>query len=122
MLKQYLILTCCLTELKASGIPTMEKLKLEVQLIQAKRILLDHEVKLRVSGVEDSEAEFSDLYNLVRLACKYENANNEIDKVNAQLQDIINGLKPSADIVQKATVNKWEKLILRSVFGKDMFD
>jgi len=122
MLKQYQILTCCLTELKASGIPPMEKLKLEVQLIQTKRILLDHEVKLRVSGVEASEAEFNDLYNLVRLACKYDNANNEVDKVNVQLQQITHALKPNADIVQKATVNKWEKLILRSVFGKDMFD
>jgi hypothetical protein len=122
MLKQYQILTCCLTELKSSGIPTMEKLKLEVQLIQTKRILLDHEVKLRVSGVEASEAEFNDLYNLVRLACKYDNANNEVDKVNAQLQEIMHGLNLNADIVQKATVNKWEKLILRSVFGKDVFD
>jgi hypothetical protein len=122
MLKQYQILTCCLTELKASGIPAMEKLKLEVQLIQTKRILLDHEVKLRVSGVEASETEFNDLYNLVRFACKYDNANNGVHKVMAQLQDIINGLKPNADTIRKATLNKWEKLILRSVFGKDMFN
>jgi len=122
MLKQYQILTCCLIELKASGIPTMKKLKLEVQLIQAKRILLDHEVKLRVSGVEASEAEFNDLYNLVMLACKYDNANNEVDKIYWKLQEIIQGLMPNADIVQKATVSKWEKFILRSVFGKDMFN
>jgi hypothetical protein len=121
MLKQYRILTSCLSELKSSEMPTMEKLKLEVQLIQTKRVLLDQEVEHRISGVEGSEAEFNDLYALIRHACSSGNANDEIDKVITQLQIIIDGLKSGVYMVHKAAERKWHRFILRSVFGKDIY-
>ena len=121
MLKQYRILTRCLSELKTSDIPIMDKLKLEVQLIQAKRALLDHEVEQHISGVEASEAEFNDLYNHVKDACSSDHDNNEIGRVGSRLQKIMGGLKSNVYMVQKAAESRWHRFILRSVFGKDMF-
>jgi len=69
MLKQYSILTKCLAELKNSDLPIIEKLKIEVQLIQTKRILLDQKVEYRVAGVASSEREFDELYEQIRVAC-----------------------------------------------------
>jgi hypothetical protein len=74
MLKQYSILTSCPSELKVSSLPTMEKIRLEIQLIQTKRVLLEHEVKHRITGVAGNEAEFHELYNLVRHVCCSSNA------------------------------------------------
>jgi proline dehydrogenase len=121
MLKQYRILTSCLSELKKSDIQTMEKLKLEVQLIQAKRVLLEYEVEHRISGVEASEAEFHDLYDHIKKVCSSNCANDEIGRVASRLQKIIGELRSNAYMVKKDAENRWHRFILRSVFGRYMF-
>lgn len=105
MLVQYSILNGCLSELKASGVPTLERLKLEVQLIQTKRFLLDHDVEHRVTGNEDSEAKFRVLYCLVRNACESGGANGEIGMVTSHLQVIVDSLKSHIGMALKA-INK----------------
>jgi hypothetical protein len=105
MLVQYSILNSCLSELKASDVPTLERLKLEVQLIQTKRLLLDHDVEHRVTGNEGSETEFRELYCLVRNVCELYCSNGEISRVAAHLQEITDNLKLHTNTVSK-TIKK----------------
>jgi hypothetical protein len=91
MLKQYSVLTKCLAELKSSDLPIIEKLKIEVQLIQTKRILLDYRVEQKITGVASSEREFNDLYEQVRYACNAGGIGG-VDLVKAHLHEIKDGL------------------------------
>ncbi|GFO70342.1 hypothetical protein GMLC_39210 [Geomonas limicola] len=88
MLKQYSILTKCLAELKNSDLPIIEKLKLEVQLIQTKRILLDQKVEYRVAGVASSEREFNSLYEQIRTACNSGRIKAEIEQIKGHIHQI----------------------------------
>jgi hypothetical protein len=88
MLKQYSVLSKCLSELKKSDLPIIEKLKLEVQLIQTKRILLDQKVEYRVAGVASNEKEFNDLYEQIQSACNSGRIKAEIDKIKLHIHQI----------------------------------
>ena len=92
MLKQYCILSKCLSELKKSDLPLIEKLKLEVQLIQTKRILLDYKVEQRVTGALGSEKEFNDLYEQFRHVCNSGDVVGEVARLKAQIHEIKDGL------------------------------
>jgi hypothetical protein len=96
MLKQYKVLTSCLSELKASNLPVIDKLKLEVQIIRLKRVLLDHEVAHGVLGVASSEQEFNDLYGHVRSACSSSSSGRGTDELSSHLHDIKTGLENGA--------------------------
>jgi hypothetical protein len=91
MLKQYSILTKCLAELKTSDLPIIEKLKIEVQLIQTKRILLDYRVEQKITGVASSERDFDDLYEKVRYACQAGGVGG-VDLVKTHIHEIREGL------------------------------
>ena len=93
MLKQYCILTSCLSELKASNLPAIDKLKFEIQIIETKRILLDHDVANRVSGMASSEKTFAELYALVRSACSASCTVSGTDKLMHHLNNIRNCLE-----------------------------
>lgn len=121
MLKQYSILTSCLSELKTSSMPTVEKLKLEIQLIQTKRILFDHEVEHRVAGDESSETEFRDLYCLVRRVSSSCDASGEISSVTAQLQKIRDGLNSKICTVSNAIESKLMQSIAKKLFRNGTF-
>jgi hypothetical protein len=121
MLTQYRILTSCLSELKSSEMPPIEKLKLEVQLIQTKRILLDREVQQRISGDECSESEFRDLYSLVCSACNSCDANVRTSGVSAYIENITDGLKYKIISAPKAVENKITTLIVRKIFNNGYF-
>jgi len=91
MLKQYSVLTKCLAELKSSELPIIEKLKIEVQLIQTKRILLDYRVEQKITGVASSERDFNDLYEQIRYACNAGGIGG-VDLVKAHIHEIKDGL------------------------------
>ena len=93
MLKQYCILTSCLSELKASNLPAIDKLKFEIQIIKTKRILLDHDVANRVSGMASSEKAFAELYDLVRSACSSSCTVSGSDELMHHLVSIRNSLE-----------------------------
>ena len=92
MLKQYSIVSKCLSELKSSDLPVIEKLKIEVQLIQTKRILLDYNVEQRVSGVARSEKEFSDLYEQIHFVCNSKGGHGGLDRIKTYIHEIKDGL------------------------------
>jgi DNA-binding FadR family transcriptional regulator len=105
MLKQYSILTKCLAELKRSDLPLIEKLKLEVQLIQTKRMLLDQKIEYRVSGVASSERDFIDLYDQIRRACSCGRGEGEVEQIKAHIAEIKESLNfkvraPSHNLLQ----------------------
>ena len=69
MLKQCEILDDWLGDLQASELPVAEKLKMEVQLSQLKRLLLIDEVAAMVQGVDSSEKEFMEMHDAFRRTC-----------------------------------------------------
>ena len=97
MLKQYSVLSKCLTELKKSDLPIIEKLRLEVQMIQTKRILLDHQVEHRVTGLSSSEKQFNDLFDRVRYVCNSGTNATEVDRLKGLIQEIKAGLDSEAN-------------------------
>jgi hypothetical protein len=68
MLKQYLILNMCLSELRQLNQPTAERLKLEILIIQIKRLLLEEEIEARVDGDAANEKFFLDLHDKFKSA------------------------------------------------------
>jgi hypothetical protein len=116
MLKQYSILNCCLSELKKSGIPAMEKLKLEVELIRMKRILLDHEVEHRVRGDIAGETEFNLLYSLMQDACSSDNETERIVKVVMHLQKTRDSLKKGHKLLSDTNKNKNRRFSFQNIF------
>jgi hypothetical protein len=94
MLKQYSTLTKCLAELKNSDLPVIEKLKLEVQLIQTKRILLDYSVELRVTGVASSEKDFNELLEQIQVVCRSGKLEGGLDLVKTHMEEIKTRLNP----------------------------
>jgi hypothetical protein len=88
MLKQYSVVTKCLSELKKSDLPIIEKLKLEVQLIQTKRLLLDCKVEYRIAGVASSERDFDSLYEKVRHACNTGGADGTVECIKVHILEI----------------------------------
>jgi hypothetical protein len=112
MLKQYSTLTKCLAELKNSDLTVIEKLKLEVQLIQTKRLLLDYSVELRVTGVASSERDFNELFEQIQAVCRCGKEEGGLDLVKTHMEEIKNRLNPltyqgqSADDSKLAAVRK----------------
>jgi hypothetical protein len=88
MLKQYSVLSKCLFELKKSDLPLIEKLRIEVQLIQTKRILLDHRVENSIAGALDSEHQFNHLYDQLRLVCGSGGIPGEIERLKELIRVI----------------------------------
>ena len=93
MLKQYCILTSCLTELRASNLPVIEKLRLELELIGTKQILLNDGVERRVAGAATSELEFLDFHDRLKLVCVSSHSDSETDKLMSDLKGIKDRLK-----------------------------
>lgn len=93
MLKQYALLTHCINDLKLTPLPLLEKLKLEVKLIQTKRLLLEEDIGAKVKGVPSSEADFHELRALIQRAGAYDNGGQEAVHVASHLARIMEGLK-----------------------------
>lgn len=93
MLKQYRILTECLLVLKKSNLPMMDKLRLEVQLIQAKRLLLNNEVRNKVRGIPESESDFLELHHLFLHICAPGSDCGEAPLLNHKVNQITEELK-----------------------------
>jgi len=85
MLKQYGILTMCQTEIEKCDLPIIDKLKLDMQLIQAKRILLDGKVSNRVRNDARSERAFQELYDQIRHVCLPGGPASEVEGLIARL-------------------------------------
>ena len=96
MLRQYKVLTSCLAELKASNLPAISKLKLELQITRIKRVLLEHDVAHRFAGVASSEQAFADLYDHVRLVCTSSCTDHAANKLMSHLDDSRNSLGSGA--------------------------
>ena len=92
MLMQYSMLSKCLAELKKSDLPVIEKLRIEVQLIQTKRILLDRKVEQRVTGSAGSEQQFSELYEQLLHVCRSGGVSGGVDRLKELVQEVKDGL------------------------------
>ena len=92
MLKQYSVLSKCLFELKKSDLPIIDKLRIEVLLIQTKRILLDHVVERRVACVASSEIQFDNLYEQVCYVCLSGKTPEDLDRLKELLREVKEGL------------------------------
>lgn len=66
MLNQIEIVNQCLRDLQGSEMANSEKLKLEAQLFQLKRLLMIPEVEAMVKGDASSEKEFMKIYNALK--------------------------------------------------------
>lgn len=93
MLRQYRVLTSCLSELKASNLPAIDKLKLEIQIIRIKRVLLDQEVAHRVLGNANSERAFDDLHDQVRSVCSSGLSDRGTEELFSHLEALRIGLE-----------------------------
>lgn len=72
MEKEYLIINECLAAVRQSDLQIVKKLRLEIKLIQVKRLLLDDQV---VSGIKDDSGvleKFEDLLAVIEVVCRTE--------------------------------------------------
>lgn len=95
MLKQYALLTMCERELNNSKLPPILRLKIDMQIFQAKCILLDSGVKATVQGNASSERCFIDLYNQVTRSNHNQGEEKEADEILLNLHNINQGLEMS---------------------------
>jgi hypothetical protein len=123
MLKQYSVLSKCLAELKKSNLPVIEKLRIEVQLIQTKRILLDHVVENKISGLASSEYQFNNLYEQLRNVCGSEDVPEGMERLKELLLEIKEELNLVANGRSKYSLQKAQerKPAVRILGVKDLF-
>ena len=88
MIQQFDTLNRCLQELGSCTTSSIGKLKVELQLMLTKRVLLDCAVELRAAGDARSEREFLDLYDQVRLVCSSHFAEPVTDNLIARLEQV----------------------------------
>lgn len=95
MLKQYALLRMCEIELNKAKLPPILRLKIDMQIMQAKCILLDSGVKAKVQGNESSEKSFTDLYNQVARSSHSQGEVKEVDEILLNLHHINERLEMS---------------------------
>jgi hypothetical protein len=66
---QYSIINQCLQLLKQSDLPTIKKLRVEIQLIQMKRLLLNDAIPTEVQSGSCSMEAFEELLTQMRRIC-----------------------------------------------------
>lgn len=94
MLKQYALLTKCETELKKTKMPPILRLKIDMQIMQAKCTLLDSDVKAKIQGNASSEKSFADLYDQVARS-RAAQGETGWDEILVNLHSINQGLEMS---------------------------
>lgn len=67
---QYSIINQCLQLLKQSDLPTIKKLRVEIQLIQMKRLLLNDALTSELMSDSCGEEVFEGLLNQMRRICR----------------------------------------------------
>lgn len=97
MLKQYRVLSNCLKVLKSSQLQPIQELKIEVQLIRAKRLLLLDDVFLRVKDNVNSEAQFDSLFRLLDEVCREGGRSTELENLNRLLDQVLGTLKQHSE-------------------------
>jgi len=88
----------CLSELKECDLSAIFKLKLEIELLQIKRILLDNKVEKRVQNVFCSEVEFTDLHDQFYKLRSFKSV--EIEELISKLLVIKKGLLSQLEVKQ----------------------
>lgn len=87
MLKQYALLRMCENELKKTKMSVILRLKIDMQIMQAKCTLLDSGVKAKVQGDAGSEKSFTDLYDQVARSSAAQ-GERELDEILVNLHNI----------------------------------
>jgi hypothetical protein len=102
---QYRIINQCLQLLKQSEMPTIKKLRVEIQLIQMKRLLLNDALPNEVKCGSCGEDVFEGLLNQMRGIC----SGNCDGEALTQLMDRIGGMLTilGTDPASTATVNRF---------------
>lgn len=70
MLKQYEVLSRCIALINVPILPHVEKLKLEIQLILMKQLLLSQKVESMLKNISESEAEFQAIFDEIEMVCQ----------------------------------------------------
>lgn len=85
---QYSIINQCLQLLKQSDMPTIKKLRVEIQLIQMKRLLLNEAIPKEAENGTCGEDEFEGLLTQMRRIC----GGNYEGEALSSLMDRIGGM------------------------------
>lgn len=99
MLKQYNLLTRCLTLINIPILPHIEKLKLEIQLILLKQLLLMQPVEAKIRDVAQSESEFEQLAAEIEEIC-----NTSSDDIASRLSEVTAAVKRMTEELKKFLV------------------
>jgi hypothetical protein len=99
MLKQYLILNMCLSELRKLQRPNVERFKLEILIIQIKRLLLEDEIEARIKDDAVNEGSFIELH------AKLKNTHgSDFDSMN--MEDLIHSADKVKHMLTEVTNDK----------------
>ena len=88
MITQYHILTLCLWELARSTLHTTQKLQLEAQLYQLKRLVLIDEVAEMIKGDPGSERAFRELNDRIKHLCSRDCQAGEVEETLAYIMEM----------------------------------
>jgi hypothetical protein len=87
--QQYSIINQCLQLLKQSDLPTIKKLRVEIQLIQMKRLLLNdamiNEIKCGSCGEEMFEGLLSQMRGICSGSCEGDALTDLMDRIGGML-------------------------------------
>lgn len=92
MLSQYNVLSTCQSLLKNANIPNIQRVMLDVQLIQAKQIILNDTVYSQVEGNVGSESKFEELHRQVEAICGCDGKPDTVATLIEYLNEILEGL------------------------------
>jgi hypothetical protein len=88
MMKQYWILVSCQSEVRGASMSDMEKCRLEVQLLECKRLLLGKVVDKGVPGLVGIQQEFSALHEDFVRVCAASPIDDDVNLLVSRLNKI----------------------------------
>src|SRR5690242_11925007 len=92
MLTQYEILVNCQSEVRGANLPDMDKFRLEVQLIECKRLLLSHLFDEGWAGAVGIKEEFCTLHEHFERVCSSRQNDVGVSLLVTRLNDIMRQL------------------------------
>lgn len=103
MLKQYYVVSRCIARIDVPHLSQVERIKLEIQLVRLKQLLLMDPVADRIRGMPQSEAEFERLFDQIEKSCSMCGTRDVSSRLLAlveYIKELIDDLKRHADTVE----------------------
>ena len=92
MLKPYEVLTRCQLELKRSNLFTIDKLEIEMNILRAKRIIIDCKLGENSTSTDDIEQVIKDIYDKICQLNSNVGKTGDVKEIISRLHNLVDNM------------------------------